>query len=122
MANLVGKCPNCQDGIVYMNKKNVRGMTTKVYPCSNNKVITNDGGDTWEQTSVDNCSFVIFGNALLRYGKRSIETKEVKNLLNNKEVIVRLFSKHSKKEYFKYLLLSKEYGVTVDWESEVTSE
>jgi hypothetical protein len=117
MSTLVGKCPFC-DGIVSYTTKEIQGRKTKLYSCSNHKVITEDG-ETWELSSDATCSFKIFGNALQRYGKKFIGPKEVKKLLEGEEVIAHLYSFTTKTEYKKYISLNKEYGVSVLWEMEV---
>jgi hypothetical protein len=46
----------------------------------------------------------------------------VRKLLNGQDVIARLYSYTAKKEYFKYMVLSEEYGISIDWETEVDIE
>ena len=118
MSNL-GKCPFCDDGIISMTKKQIQGKTVKYYSCSNYKVFSEDG-EVYEKTSDSTCSFHIFGNSLLRHGKRGIGVGEVKRLLRKEEVIVKLYSYRVKKEYYKYLILNEKYGISVDWESEIS--
>ena len=119
--NRLGKCPYCEDGFVSWEKKPVRGKTTKIYTCSNARWTTIDG-ELFELTSDATCSFRIWGNSLVKYGKKFIGPKEVKKLLNQEDVIARLYSYTAKKEYFKYITLSSEYGVSIDWETEVEDE
>jgi hypothetical protein len=114
----VGKCPYCKDGIVQMERKLVNGKNTKVYTCSNASWYSEDG-EVFELTKNATCSFRIWGNSLLKWGKRGIGYGEVKKLLNGEDVEVRLFSYNSKKEYFKYITLDKEYGVSVLWDIDV---
>lgn len=45
--------------------------------------------------------------------------QEVKKLLNNEEVIVRLYSKQKKTEYFKYITVDEEYGISVIWDIDI---
>ena len=114
--SVVGSCPYCDDGIVKWDKKNVLGKQTKVYSCTNAKFYSEDG-ELFERTSDSKCGFQIWGNSLAKYGKKFIGPNEVKRLLNDESVEVRLFSYRAKKEYFKYIYLSQEYGVSVDWDS-----
>lgn len=116
--SLVGKCPYCDDGMVMMEKKLVNGKNTKVYTCNNASWYSEDG-EVFELKKDATCSFRIWGNSLYRWGKRGIGLFEVKKLLRGEDVAVRLFSYRTKKEYFKYIALDKEYGVSVLWDMEV---
>ena len=73
----------------------------------------------FELTPESSCNFRIWGNSLLKWGKRGIGPNEVRDLLAKKDVIVRLFSYKTKTEYFKYICLDQEYGVSVIWDIEV---
>jgi len=119
--SIIGKCPYCDDGEVFLDKKIVNGKNTKVYTCSNASWYSEDG-EIYELKKEATCSFRIWGNSLLRWGKRGIGVFEVKKLLQGDSVDVRLFSYRAKKEYFKYIVLDKEYGVSVLWDIEVPSE
>ena len=116
--SLVGKCPYCDNGMIVMEKKQVNGKNAKVYTCSNASWYSEDG-DIFELTKEATCSFRIWGNSLLKWGKRGIGIFEVKKLLSGEDVGVRLFSYRSKKEYFKYITLDKQYGISVLWDMEV---
>ena len=116
--SLIGKCPYCSDGMVIMEKKLVNGKNTKVYTCTNASWYSEDG-ETFELKKDATCSFRIWGNSLLKWGKRGIGVFEVKKLLLGEDVDVRLFSYRAKKEYFKYITLDKQYGVSVLWDMEV---
>lgn len=117
----LGKCPFCQNGIIGYEKKVVRGKNTKVYTCSNAFWKTEDG-EMFELSPTATCSFRIWGNALFKWGKKGIGPFEVKKLLNGEDVVVRLFSYHTKKEYFKYIVIDKDYGISVLWDLEVENE
>ncbi len=117
----LGKCPFCQNGIIGYEKKVVRGKNTKVYTCSNASWKTEDG-EMFELSATATCSFRIWGNSLLKWGKKGIGAFEVKKLLNGEDVVVRLFSYHTKKEYFKYIALDRDYGISVLWDLEVENE
>ncbi len=114
----VGKCPYCDDGVVVMEKKLVRGKSTKVYTCSNASWYSEDG-EVYELEKGATCSFRIWGNSLLKWGKKGIGVFEVKKLLQGESVDVRLYSYRAKKEYFKYIVLDKDYGVSVLWDMDV---
>jgi hypothetical protein len=115
---IVGSCPKCKSNVI-LEKKTIQGKNVKVYRCEKNVVTTLDGGETWELKDEHCCDFKIFGNALKRYGKRGIGIGEVKRMLQEKDVAVRLYSFNKKCEYYKYIRVSYEYGVEVDWETEV---
>jgi hypothetical protein len=116
--SIIGKCPYCDDGMVHMKKMQVNGKNTKVYTCSNASWYSEDG-ELFELTQNATCDFRIWGNSLLKWGKRGIGVFEVKKLLQGEDVEVRLFSYHSKKEYHKYITINKEYGVSVLWDVDV---
>lgn len=117
MSKLTGNCPYC-NGIVSCTEKNIRGRKTKLYTCSNHKVVTEDG-ETWELSDGATCNFRIFGNTLARYGKKFIGSREVQKLLNGDEVIGYFYSFQKKIEYKKYLTLNNEYGISVLWDIEI---
>ena len=119
--SIVGKCPYCNDGIVNLEKKPVCGKNTKVYTCSNASWKSEDG-EMFELTSNATCNFRIWGNSLQRWGKKGIGYYEVKQLLQNKDVAVRLYSFNTKKEYFKYITLDENYGVSVLWDIDIEKE
>jgi len=115
MNNSIGKCPFCKDGQIIHTKKAVNSKQTNVYTCSNASWYTEDG-EMYELAKDATCSFRIWGNSLQKWGKRSITLKEVKSLLQGKDVKVKLYSFKTKKEYYKYICIDKEYGVSVIWE------
>jgi hypothetical protein len=115
---MIAKCPFCKDGEVTMTKKTIRGRPVKYYACSNTKYETDDG-ESFYLTLDSTCSFRIFSNALFRWGKKNLQPKEIKTLLNGEDVVVRLYSAQAKKEYYKYVTLHKEYGVSVIWDVDV---
>jgi len=122
MAQILGKCPFCEDGIVSYNIKVINGRKTKLYSCSWNKVTTVDEGETWERTEDATCNFKIFGNALQRYGKKFIGPKEVIKLLKGEDLIVHLYSFQKKVEYKKYATLDEEYGISILWEIDINED
>lgn len=116
--SVVGKCPFCKNGLINLEKRPVRGKNTKIYTCSNASWLSEDG-EMYELTSDATCNFRIWGNSLQKWGKKGIGYYEVNQLLNKKDVKVRLFSFITKKEYFKYIALDKDYGVTVLWDIDI---
>ena len=113
----VGKCPYCEDGEIEVREISPNGKKTKLYACSNARWTYEF--DMAELTSDSTCGFRIFANQLLRWNKRSIGINEVCTLLRDKEVKVRLYSSFGKKEYFKWIVLDKEYGVSVLWDVDI---
>ena len=114
----LGKCPCCDDGVVLMERKIVRGAKMRVYSCSNTKIATEDDGETWER--VGSCNYTIWGDALKRYGG-SISPNNIKELLSKGQFVAELKSK-SGKEYEKYVVVDEEYGVSVLWDMDVEDE
>ncbi len=116
--SILGKCPYCNDGLIKLESKPVLGKNTKIYTCTNASWSSEDG-ELFELSKNATCSFRIWGNSLLKWGKRGIGPYEVKNLLQGKDVSVRLFSLQKKQEYYKYICLSKDYGISVLWDIDV---
>ena len=56
----------------------------------------------------------------LKWNKRSFSKYEMKKLLEDEQVIVRLHGRSGTNEYFKYVITDKEYGVSILWDEEVT--
>ena len=118
--SIIGECPYCKDGKIVLSKKEVLGKNTKLYTCSNASWKSEDG-EMFELTSNATCSFRIWGNSLAKWGKRGIGVFEVKKLLKGEDVAVRLFSFNTKKEYYKYIVINHEYGVSVIWDIDITN-
>jgi hypothetical protein len=116
--SIIGKCPYCKDGLMHIDRKPVNGKNTKLYTCSNASWKTEDG-EVFELKDQATCSFRIWGNSLLKWGKRGIGPYEVKKLLKGEEVPVRLYSFNTSKEYYKYIIINKDYGVSVLWDIDV---
>jgi len=119
--SIIGKCPYCKNGLIHISKKQVLGKNTKLYTCSNASWESEDG-EMFELKKNATCSFRIWGNSLLKWGKRGIGVYEVKKLLKNEDVMVRLYSINKKQEYNKYITLDKEYGISVLWEIDVDNQ
>jgi len=119
----IGKCCFCE-GKIEQKEVEVRGKKIKLYICENNKQIYNENYEEWEESPESTCNWKLFSNNLLRYGKKSISEGEVRELLKNQEVKVRLYSKKLYNEetgkygseYFKYVIPDEEYGISVLFE------
>jgi len=112
----LGKCPYCEDGTIEVRDKEVSGKKVKLYACSNANWKSEDG-EMFELTQNSTCDFRIWQNTLARYGKW-LTYKEVRVLLEDKDIEVELLSKkYGKKIYYnKHITLNQEYGVSVLWE------
>ena len=112
---ILGKCPYCKTGKIEIRKKNINGKNVLLYACSNAKWQISPDEESFELTEDSECNFRIWQNALSKYGKW-FKNKEIKQLLNEKEIEITLYSKkYNKKEYKKYIILNKEYGVSILW-------
>lgn len=116
MSKSVGKCPYCEGGKIEVRAINVEGKPVKLFACSNAHWYFEN--DFAELTKESTCSFRIFSNQLRRWNKKAIGESEMRELLSEKQLKVRLYSANTKKEYFKWVVLDKEYGITVLWEEE----
>lgn len=114
MNKTLGKCPYCPDGQIEVRNISVEAKPIKLYACSN--AHWSYEHDLAELTEASTCSFRIFQNALLRWHKKAISEREVRTLLEEEQVMVRLYSSRAKKEYYKWLVLDKEYGCSVVWD------
>jgi hypothetical protein len=117
MSKLLGKCPYCEDGKIEVRAINVDGKPVKLYACTN--AHWHFENDFAELTKESTCNFRIFANQLRRWNKKAIGENEIRTLLKEQQVKVRLYSVNAKKEYFKWVILDKEYGASVLWEDEV---
>ncbi len=114
MIKTLGKCHFCDDGEVEVRQTTVEGKKIKLYACSN--AHWSFEHDMAELTEDSTCSFRVFQNALLRWNKKAIGEREMRELLSEEQVKVRLYSAKAKKEYFKWLVLDEEYGCSVVWD------
>ncbi len=112
----LGECPYCEDGLIEVHSKEVRGKKVKLYACSNAHWMSEDG-EMYELTQDATCDFRIWQNTLSRYGKW-LSCKEVRSLLNERELKVELVSKKYGKKinYTKTAILNQEYGVSIIWD------
>lgn len=113
---ILGKCPYCENGQIEVRDKEVRGKKVKLYACSNAHWKTEDG-EMYELSEDSSCGFKIWQNTLSRYGKW-LTYKDIRELLDQKELEVELISKrYSKKIYYtKTVILDEEYGVSIIWD------
>jgi len=126
---ILGKCPYCTDGKIESRKTVLNGKKGTIYACSNAHWKYNEIEETFALSSKSTCSFRIFSNSLLKYNKFSLGDKEIRTLLSKGELEVTLHarnpyyekldngkSKKKHKEYTKFIIPHKEYGIEVLWE------
>lgn len=117
---ILGKCPYCDGNVLYF-KTIINGVKTSLYTCENCKKEHDESG-AFVYTNNSSCSFRFYSNALRKWNKRTITKNEVKQLLNDKQVIIKLLSKFNKTPYYKYLIPDKDYGISILWEEEVEKQ
>lgn len=105
----LGNCPLCDGSIV--EKENSFG-------CSNSKWLFDDTFDEWQNHG---CLYSIAKKALQRYGKRTISKSDVRTLFREGTFIAELKARGSKGKvkYLKYVYVNEEYGISVDFDTEV---
>ncbi len=118
---IITKCPYCENGNIIEKKKTINGKSVKLFTCSNYKVYSEDG-ELWEPTADSTCSYKLWSNSLKKYGKKFIARKEVKQLLDEGQLVVELKAAVSRNVYHKYLVPNLEYGATILWDQEVEDE
>lgn len=116
----LGKCPYCE-GSVFSSKISVQGKTIKLYSCENAKK-EYDESDAYVFSHDSTCTFRVYSNAFMRWNKRSFSQYEMKKLLEDEQVVVRLHGRKGTSEYFKYVIPDNQYGVSVLWDEEVEME
>ena len=120
MYKKLGKCPFCEDGNIETRPIEVNGKPIKLYACSNaHWTYEFDSAELSEEST---CSFRIFSNQFLRWNKKSIGEREIRTVLQDEQVKVRLFSSRAKKEYFKWAVIDKEYGLSILWDINIEEE
>ena len=117
---ILGKCPYCKANVVAI-KSTANGKKVNLYTCENAKKEYDDS-EQFVFTSDSTCTFRVYSNAFLRWNKRSFSKYEMKKLLEDEQVIIRLHGRAGTKEYFKYVITDKEYGVSILWDEEVENE
>ena len=107
MSKILGKCPLCDGNII--QRENSFGCTNA----------------NWEQDfdnlENDGCQYSIHKESLKRYGKRKITVSDIKSLFKKGFFIAKLRSRY-KQEYFKYVYINEEYGLEVDFNSEIEED
>ena len=117
---ILGKCPYCKANVVAI-KSTANGKKVYLYTCENAKKEYDDS-DQFVFTSDSTCTFRVYSNVFLRWNKRSFSKYEMKKLLEDEQVIIRLHGRRGTSEYFKYVITDKEYGVSILWDEEVENE
>jgi len=116
----LGKCPICENGEIEVRKIEVNAKPSKLYACSNAHWIFEN--EICELSSESTCSYRIFANQFLQWNKKSIGEKEIRTVLQEEQVQVRLFSTRTKKEYFKWAVIDEEYGLSILWDINIEQE
>ena len=116
----LGKCPYCK-GNVQAIKSTANGKKVNLYTCENAKKEYDDS-EQFVFTSDSTCTFRVYSNVFLRWNKRSFSKYEMKKLLEDEQVVIRLHGRKGTSEYFKYVITDKEYGVSILWDEEVENE
>ena len=114
---VLGKCPFC-GGNVLSQKITARGQKINLYHCEH-AIKERDMNDDYVFSATSTCRFQVYSNALLRWNKRSLSESEMKKLLQEGQIVVRLHGKKGTREYFKYVVTDPEYGLSILWDSEV---
>ncbi len=118
--SILGKCPYC-DGNVISTKITAQGKQIKLYSCQN-ATKEYDESASYVFSSSSSCTFRVYSNTFLKWNKRSFSQYEMKNLLQEGQVKIRLHGRAGTKEYFKYVITDKEYGVSILWDEETCEE
>lgn len=117
---ILGKCPYC-NGKVIAIKTTAHGKKVNLYTCENAKK-EYDESESFVFTADSTCTFRVYSNVFLKWNKRSFSKYEMKKLLEEEQVIVRLHGRRGTGEYFKYVITDKEYGVSILWDEEVSKK
>lgn len=117
---ILGKCPYCKANVLAI-KTTAQGQKVNLYTCENSKK-ERDDSEQFVFTSDSTCNFRVYSNVFLRWNKRSFSKFEMKNLLVNEQITVRLHGRKGTKEYFKYVIPDENYGVSILWDEEVLEE
>ncbi len=116
---ILGKCPYC-GGSVISQKLTIRGQKVNLYSCKHAKK-ERDINDDYVFSSDASCRFRVYSNAFLRWNKRSLSEYEMKQLLKEGQIAVRLHGRKVTSEYFKYVIPDPEYGVSILWDTDVVA-
>jgi len=120
MYKKLGKCPFCEDGYIEVRKIEVNAKPTKLYACSN--AHWSFEHDLCELTKDASCSYRIFANQFLAWNKKSIGENEIRTVLKDEQVMVRLYSTKAKVEYYKWAVIDREYGLSIVWDINIDKE
>ncbi len=116
---ILGSCPFCK-GNVISKKSTANGKSVNLYECENAKKVY-DETDCFVFTADSTCTFRVYSNVFLRWNKRSLSANEMRNLLKDEQIVVRLHGRKGAGEYFKYAIPNVEYGISILWDEEVVS-
>lgn len=111
---VLGKCPNCGGDVIAI-KTIAQNQKVTLYTCKNTKK-EHDDSNQFVFSSNSTCNFRVYSNVFLRWNKRGFSKYEMKSLLENGQIAIKLYSKHKKSEYSKYVVIDKEYGVSILWD------
>ena len=114
---VLGKCPYC-GGAVISQKLTIQGQKVNLYACEH-ATKERDINDDYVFSADASCRFRVYSNTFLRWNKRSLSEYEMKQLLKEGQIAVRLHGRKGTGEYFKYVIPDPEYGVSIVWDSEV---
>lgn len=106
MSTVLGDCPLCDGKII--QKENSFGCTKANWTESNE-------GESLEN---DGCRYSIHKESLKKYGKRNITVSDIKKLFKNGFFTATLKSRY-KKTYYKNVFVNNEYGLEVDFDTEI---
>jgi len=108
MSSILGKCPLCEEGNI-LEKDNSFGCSKAFFE-----------EDSFGEGNVNTgCNFYIFKESFKRYGKNKIYSSEVKKILRGDDCIGVFRSKFKREKYKKYIVLDLEFGVSIDFDTEV---
>ena len=85
---IIGKCPYC-GGAVVSQKLTIQGQKVNLYSCEHEKK-ERDINDDYVFSSDETCRFRVYSNTFLRWNKRSWSECEMKQLLKEGQISVRL--------------------------------
>ncbi len=114
---VLGKCPYCNGDILAYSVTS-KGQKVTLYTCEHAKK-ERDINDDYVFSADASCRFRVFSNVFLRWNKRSLSEREMKELLREGQITVRLHGRKGTREYFKYVVLDPEYGVSILWDTDV---
>jgi len=120
LIQILGNCPYCKEGSIEARDIQVQGKALKLYACSN--AHWHFETDFAELTPDSTCGFRIFQNQLQRWHKKSILPKEIRTLLREGQLKVKLYSTKTKSEYFKWVVTDEEYGISVLWGENIDTQ